>query len=426
MSWQGLRQCLGAVVVGASVLLVACSADDKAMPNNASAFVDKDDDGIRDDKDNCPLAANTDQEDSDGNGVGNACDKDGDGIRDDVDNCPLIANPTQTDMDNDGVGDVCEDDEDGDTVLDTDDNCPSVPNLDQADADGDGIGDACDSSEPDADNDGVPDDDDNCPAVANADQLDSDDDGEGNVCDSDDDGDGDGVPDGDDNCPLVPNPTQADVCGGGDDSDGDGVLDDDDNCPLVANADQKDTDENGIGDACDAPVTACTVRGEGGFTPLVGDVSTGSSNPLLCLGCGTSNPGNVVDDDIDSAARMSVPVGLLNGRTFLNVTSDQSYPAGTKLGFAVAIPDKLLTLSLLSNVTVSSYIGNTLQESSNDGSILGLDLLGLINGEGRQLFQFTSQKEFNRLRVTVGGVADVLYTLDVYAACLKEPDEAEE
>uniref|UniRef100_UPI0040570860 thrombospondin type 3 repeat-containing protein n=1 Tax=Candidatus Electronema sp. TaxID=2698783 RepID=UPI0040570860 len=37
-----------------------------------------------------------------------AVDKDGDGIADEADNCPLAANADQKDTDNDGRGDACE------------------------------------------------------------------------------------------------------------------------------------------------------------------------------------------------------------------------------------------------------------------------------------------------------------------------------
>jgi hypothetical protein len=70
--------------------------------------------------DNCVLVSNgpatpgilTDeiQEDSDGNGIGDACqgDFDGDGVPDQLDNCPFNPNADQTDVNNNDIGDICD------------------------------------------------------------------------------------------------------------------------------------------------------------------------------------------------------------------------------------------------------------------------------------------------------------------------------
>jgi gliding motility-associated-like protein len=75
------------------------------------------------------------------------CDSDNDGLKDNVDNCPLLSNMNQADNDHDGQGDVCDVDDDNDGVLDTNDNCSLLPNPDQADRDHDGLGDVCDTTE---------------------------------------------------------------------------------------------------------------------------------------------------------------------------------------------------------------------------------------------------------------------------------------
>src|SRR4029077_7046425 len=93
---------------------------------------DTDGDKVGDACDNCTLAANFDQQDSDVNGIGDACqgaldydgDTDKDGVRNAVDNCPDNANAPatvggkQVDTDEDGKGDAC-------------DNCPENPNYNQ-------------------------------------------------------------------------------------------------------------------------------------------------------------------------------------------------------------------------------------------------------------------------------------------------------
>lgn len=154
--------------------------------------------------DNCPLIPNDTQADFDSNQLGNACDTDADGdtVEDKIqnsdgsfeaiapaeggDNCPLFANADQADADGNGVGDACETDSDNDGLPDSDDNCPNIANPGQANLDEDGQGNACDT---DTDGDEIADENgrgqplDNCPLVANPDQADTDGDGIGDVCD---------------------------------------------------------------------------------------------------------------------------------------------------------------------------------------------------------------------------------------------------
>jgi len=127
--------------------------------------------------------------DCNNNDIRDACDFES-GISLDCDR-NLVPDECQDDSDADGVIDACDncpddalDDSDSDGVCDSDDPCPQDnPN----DTDGDGV---CDSSDlcpgsddnADADNDGKPDGCDNCPNVANPDQLDSDNNGTGDAC----------------------------------------------------------------------------------------------------------------------------------------------------------------------------------------------------------------------------------------------------
>lgn len=232
-------------------------AYDRIINQNGDVFVavvdlalaDSDGDGIADDEDNCPNAANADQADSDSDSFGDACDNcpsldndqtdsDSDGVGDACDNCPAVANPNQEDSDGDGYADAC-------------DVCPQLPGRDQTDSDGDGVGDQCDIC-PNDSNPGQEDLDflceenmgdiqcmwvpdghgeacDNCPGTYNPTQADTDADGVGDLCD---------------NCPFGSNPSQLD-------QDSDSVGDLCDNCLSVANPSQTNSDSDGLGDACD-------------------------------------------------------------------------------------------------------------------------------------------------------------------------------
>ncbi len=222
------------------------------------ACQDSDHDGVFDTYDNCPNDSNSDQANTDywTDLSGDACDTDTDG--DDIanidDNCPMTYNPAQDDSDGDGVGDICDGkDTDGDGWIDIYDNCKYVDNPEQSNIDWDSEGDACDS---DNDNDEVLDINDNCPTYYNPNQEDSDSNGVGDSCDGTD-SDNDGWIDVYDNCDAVPNVDQSDIDydGQGDacdtDDDGDGILDDSDNCRVAYNPNQDDSDGNGVGDVCD-------------------------------------------------------------------------------------------------------------------------------------------------------------------------------
>jgi hypothetical protein len=154
---------------------------------------DADGDGLRDEDEDNPG-------DTDNDGTPNEADDDddGDGAADGADNCPLLANADQANLDGDEAGDACDADRDGDGLPDyfeetvgTDPDDPvGTPEFlgnedscsDSEDNDGDGDTDAADQGCLDGDGDTVPDSVDNCPNLSVRNVLDSDNDGTGDQC----------------------------------------------------------------------------------------------------------------------------------------------------------------------------------------------------------------------------------------------------
>lgn len=98
-----------------------------------------------------PVLASYTYSDSEGNslalpalsvGVG-TCDRDGDTVPDTTDNCPDAANTNQANADGDGLGDVCDPDDDNDGVADGTDQCPGTPAGTIVDATGCAIAQIC-------------------------------------------------------------------------------------------------------------------------------------------------------------------------------------------------------------------------------------------------------------------------------------------
>ncbi len=276
----------------------------KNISYSLDKWTDTDWDWINDEEDNCKSYYNTNQLDTNTNGIWDICDDDdSDWIIWKNDNCPFNSNADQKDINNNKIWDVCEFDKDRDSIFDSLDNCINKANSDQKDSDDDSIWDICDNcklynptqldknnnniwdtceetekfeKENDVDKDKVIDYIDNCKEILNPLQEDGDvdwiwdvcdnckdirnnkqeDENKNNIWDLCEDSDADWILWYLDNCINIPNTDQKDsdnnwvwdLC---EDDDSDSILTFNDNCPYDYNPDQKDIDNDKIWDTCD-------------------------------------------------------------------------------------------------------------------------------------------------------------------------------
>ncbi|MBF7093252.1 hypothetical protein IUY40_17095, partial [Flavobacterium sp. ALJ2] len=137
----------------------------------------------------------------------------------------------------------------------------------------------------------------------------------------------------------------------------------------------------------------------------------------LCLLCSASNPNNSVDGSSSTAARLSVPIGLINGWIQQTLQFNNPGQAGDVITVDLEIPTGLLDISALSYISLATYNGATY---NNDRIAVNSSLLNieLLTGN-RFKASLTAGSVFDRVEIRLGGLATLLTSLDIYGASYK-------
>lgn len=176
------------------------------------------------------------------------------------------------------------------------------------------------------------------------------------------------------------------------------------------------------------------VTSDGCSTPLLQSdgATTGVPPPVgICLTCGVADAGAAIDADPASFARINVPVGLLNARQSFDVHASTAptvpyavpFTAGSRAGFVIARPTGSLVLAeVLSQIELSTLLGDDVQESVNAANFLRVDLLGtqLIGGPGQDvaLVSMPTSLDYDGVRLSlISGAATAFNSIDVLGAC---------
>ena len=132
------------------------------------------------------------------------------------------------------------------------------------------------------------------------------------------------------------------------------------------------------------------------------NASTGLSN--------WDNPGRVVDGDLSNFAQATIRV---TGSTSLTVSDNDTYDAGNFAGFLIR--SNFINVSALGSITVRTYLGTTLQETSSSASLVGINS-SLVSGAFEVGFYTT--KPFDKIELSISSVLG-LGSYDVFYAVMR-------
>ncbi|NCD72142.1 gliding motility-associated C-terminal domain-containing protein [Mucilaginibacter agri] len=163
------------------------------------------------------------------------------------------------------------------------------------------------------------------------------------------------------------------------------------------------------------------------FYPLSGAVACntafdeldGVSSNLLGLGNlgvgGVQNPQNAIDGNPSTAATLNAGVGLVGAAAQETAIFSNVSTVGDSVRLTISLPQALIDAGVTSNISVTTFNGNT---SNNDTQTLsgGLLTLRLLDAAtGRQTVTFAPTSTFDRVQVTLGGgIANVLSSMNLY------------
>jgi len=153
----------------------------------------------------------------------------------------------------------------------------------------------------------------------------------------------------------------------------------------------------------------------------------GSSSPVPCeaalaetngvdgvaLLSGVINPGLAIDNNTQSASTLLMPVGALNASVYQRLSFGSLSNIGDTVKVLITSPGKLLSLSLLGSVQLTTYNGTTSNADaiSLNNALISLELL---SGSTQALLTFVPAKTFNAVEIRLNsGLVGALTSLGV-------------
>ncbi|WP_316801046.1 putative Ig domain-containing protein [Pedobacter frigidisoli] len=171
---------------------------------------------------------------------------------------------------------------------------------------------------------------------------------------------------------------------------------------------------NGCASASRVQITI-TVDGNGSPNPVPCEAATTQTGGVtgVALLAGVFNPTSAIDNDTQTASSLLMPVGALGASVYQRLGFGSLSTVGDTVRVLVSTPGKLLSLALLGNASVTTYVGTN---SNGDSRLLNNNTLNiqLLSGNTQALVTFVPTSVFDGVEVRLNsGVLGALTSIDV-------------
>ncbi|MFG4005193.1 immunoglobulin domain-containing protein, partial [Flavobacterium aquidurense] len=134
----------------------------------------------------------------------------------------------------------------------------------------------------------------------------------------------------------------------------------------------------------------------------------------ICLLCSTTSPNNSVDGNGNTAARLTLTAGLLNGWIQQTLQFNNPGKAGDIVDVDLELPVGIADLSLLGGVSLATYNGATY---NGDRTVINNALVTLrVLGGNKFRASIVAGANFDRVEIRLGSLVAVVTSLDIYQA----------
>jgi hypothetical protein len=167
-----------------------------------------------------------------------------------------------------------------------------------------------------------------------------------------------------------------------------------------------------------------------GTTPINGTIECNSENPVplaattfdnltttssttgICvLGCGISNVSRLIDSNLANFATATTTIGVGVTHRLRATDGNDIFAAGTFAGYRIAPNGGLLSVDLLNNISIKTYLGGVARETVSGTALVNLTLL---SDPGNYVLGFNTTLTFDAIEISISSLVGASTSTNIY------------